>query len=210
MNDQPQEKPEIPAGYMQDAKGRLVPEGMVKASDKLEDQMVRKIMGYANDLSDQIARFKGHTFDDIAALMELLAEQYNVTKGGKKGNVTLTTFDGTAKVTVQIADRLTFGAELQIARELVDKCISKWAEGANTHIRTLVEHAFQTDKEGKINLEALMSLRRHEIDDDDWKLAMGALTDSIRVAGSKEYVRFYKREKPEDKWQSVTIDLAAA
>ena len=45
--------------YMADAKGSLVPVEMIKAETKLEDQTVRKIIGYAAELSDQIARFKG-------------------------------------------------------------------------------------------------------------------------------------------------------
>ncbi|MCK5295924.1 MAG: DUF3164 family protein, partial [Alphaproteobacteria bacterium] len=172
-------------GYMKDAKGRLVPENLVRDSDKLEDQTVRKIMEYAYELSGQIARFKGHCFDDIGVFMALLSEKYDVKKGGKKGNLTLTTYDGTAKVTIQVADRLTFGPELQIAKTLIDKCISKWSAGVNDHIRALVEHAFNVDKEGQVNREALFALRRVSIDDPDWQKAMEALTDSIRIVGSK-------------------------
>ena len=44
--------------YMRDAKGSLVPLDMVKPTDKLMDETVRKIMGFACDLSATIARFK--------------------------------------------------------------------------------------------------------------------------------------------------------
>ena len=50
---------QIPAGYMKDAAGRLVPESIVKPAEKLEDQLVAKIMDFARALSDQISRFKG-------------------------------------------------------------------------------------------------------------------------------------------------------
>lgn len=204
------ETQEIPTGYMADSKGRLVPESQIRPADLLEDQTVKEIMSYADELSAQIARFKGHTFDDIGAFMAVLAEKYNVKRGGKKGNLTLTSYNGTLKVTLQQADRLDFGPSLQVAKDLVDVCIKKWSEDVNAHIRTLVDHAFSVDKEGKINREALFALRRVEIDDPDWKKAMEALTDSIRVEGSKSYLRFYRRETPQDRWEAVTIDLAAA
>lgn len=196
--------------FMRDAKGRLVPLDLVRDADKLQDQMVRKIIGYALALSDQIRRFKGHTFDDVGAYMDLAAEKYGVKHGGAKGNVTFTTVDGLFKVQVQVSDRLTFGPELQVAKALIDECIAEWAEGSRAEIRALVEHAFRTDKEGLVNREAIFALRRVEIDDERWRQAMAAITDSIRVEGSKTYVRFYRRSSPQDRWQPITIDLAAA
>lgn len=201
----------VPEGYMQDAKNRLVPIDLVKPMDKLEDQTVRKILGYADELNQQIARFKAHCFDDIAAHLDLLAERYAwKPKEGAKGNMTLSTYDGTFMVKVAIADTLTFGPELQIAKELIDACIAEWAEGSRDEIRALVSYAFQTDKEGQVSREAVFSLRKIDIDDARWRNAIAAINDSIRVQGSKTYLRFYRRDKPTDRWQNVTIDLAAA
>lgn len=202
--------PTAPAGYMADSKGRLVPEGLVKPADKLEDQLVRKLMGYADDLSAQIGRFKAHTFDDVGAFVALLAEQYGAAKGGTKGNMTFTSYDGTLKVQVAVADTMSFGPELQVAKTLIDGCIVEWAEGSNANIRALVEHAFRVDKEGQVSREAIFALRRVAIEDDRWKQAMDAIADSIRVEGSKTYVRFYRRPSPEARWEAVTLDLASA
>ncbi len=198
------------AEFMQDAGGRLVPLALVKPQRLLEDQTVRKILGYAEKLSAEIRRFRGHTSDDVTTFIETLAEEYGASRGGAKGNVTLTSFDGLLKVTVQVQDLLTFGPELKIAKSLVDECITAWAEGANDKVRVLVDYAFQVDKEGRINRSALFQLRSLDIEDDTWRTAMDALTDAIRVIGSKEYVRFYSRKKPGAPWQAVTIDLAAA
>ena len=127
-----------------------------------------------------------------------------------KGNVTLSSFDGCLKVVVQVQDTLTFGPELQIAKNRFDACINEWASGADEKIKALVDHAFQVDKEGCINREALFGLRRLDIDDDNWRGAISALNDSIRVQGSRSYVRFYERAAPTDRWQAITIDLASA
>lgn len=196
--------------FMTDSAGRLVPIALVKPQHLLEDQTVQKIVSYARSLSDQIARFRGHTFDDVASFVELLAEQYNTRVGGKKGNITLTSYDGLLKVVVQVQQQITFGPELQIAKALVDECITAWSAGSRTEIRALVEHAFQVDKEGRINRSALFQLRRLDIEDERWRSAMAALSDAIRVVGSKEYVRFYQRSSRTAAWSAITIDLAAA
>jgi hypothetical protein len=194
--------------YMRDAVGRMVPVAVVKAEHALEDQTVRKIISYAQGLSAEIGRFRGHTFDDVTTLVDLLAEKYGAKRGGKKGNITLTSYDGCMKVTVQVAEQLTFGPELQIAKGLVDECITAWAVDARPEIRALVEHAFQVDKEGRINRSALFQLRRLDIADKQWLAAMQALSDAIRVIGSKEYVRFYRRTNSKALWQPIVIDLA--
>ena len=107
-------KTQIPEGYMKDAAGRLVPESIVKPTEKLEDQLVTKIIDYARALSDQISRFKGHTGDDIAAYLSLIDEKYGVKKGGRKGNMTFQTYDGLKKVQVAISENITFGAFAKI------------------------------------------------------------------------------------------------
>lgn len=200
----------VPPGYRADAKGNLVREANIRPTDLLEDQLVEKVMGYADDLSAQIARFRSHCFDDVGAYLALLAEKYGSTPRGKKGNMTFTSFDGRMKVQVQVADRMTFGPELQIARDLIDECIAEWAAGANDQIRALVEHAFQTDREGQVSRDAVFALRRVEIQDERWQRAMAAITDSIRIVGSKTYLRFYRRSEPTAPWQAVSIDLASA
>ena len=200
----------IPAGYMKDSAGRLVPESMVKPTEKLEDQLVTKIMDFASALSYQISRFKAHTGDDIATFLSLIDEQYNVKKGGHKGNMTLQTYDGLKKVQVAVSENIAFGAELQTAKTLIDECINEWGVNSRPEIVTLIDHAFQVDKEGKINRNALLSLRRLDIKDETWQRAMQAITDSIRIDGSKQYYRFYERETPKSAWKAVTVDLAKA
>ena len=219
MNEQTKPaEPEVPVGepiitvgdndYMQDAQGKLVPLGTVKPQHVLEDQSVRKIISYAEELNKRIARFRDHTFDDVTEFLNLLAEQYGGQRGGRKGNITLTSYDGTRKVVIQVQDHLDFGPELNTAKGLVDECIRDWGEGSHDHIRALVEHAFQVDKHGQINRAQLFKLGRLEIDDPKWVQAMQALRDAVRVVGSKEYVRFYKRASNRDRWEAITIDLA--
>lgn len=196
--------------YMRDAKGALVPVELVKPANKLEDELVRKVMGFARDLSAQIGRFKGHTFEDLNGFQSLLEQEYGARAGGAKGNVTFQSYDGTMKVQVQIADQIAFGPELQSAKALIDECLIEWGSESRSEIRALVNRVFNVEKEGQINRAELFGLLRVEIEDERWRRAMDAIRDSIRVTGTKAYLRFYERAAPQAPWRAVTIDLAAA
>lgn len=191
-----------------DATGGYVPADVVKPQHKLEDQAVRKIMAYAEDLSQQIARFRGHTQTDLGALDALIAEQYGVKIGGKKGNRTYQTYDGLMKVQVQVQNLIDFGSELQVAKSLIDECLNEWSAESRPEIQAIVTRAFNTDQEGKINRSEIFQLLRHAIEDERWQRAMDAIRDAMRITGSKEYIRFYKRSSITDGWTAVTIDLA--
>lgn len=198
--------------YMPDARGALVPLELIKPADKLQDEAVRKVMGFAVALSEQIERFKVHTMADLASLDALLAQNYGLIKRGNqgKGNRTYMTHDTLYRVTVQVADYVDFGPELQIAKALIDECLNEWAADSRPEIRTIVTRAFNTDKEGKINRTEIFMLLRLEITDDRWKQAMGAIRDAMRVVSRKEYVRFAMRSAVGEDFTAVTINLAQA
>ena len=196
--------------YTPDAKGNFVPIEMIQPAAQLEDEVVRKIAGYGLALSDQVARFKAHTFEDLGDFEALLAQEYGASKGGAKGNKTFMSFDGLFKVTVQVADHIDFGPQLQIAKTLVDECLTEWSAESRPEIRAVVTRAFNVDKTGQINRSEIFMLLRLEIEDARWQEAMRAIRDAMRVVGSKTYVRLYRRQTLESAWEAVTIDLAKA
>lgn len=196
--------------YMPDAKGSLVPVELIKPADKLQDEVVRKIIAFAADLSAQIARFLGHTMTDLGEFDALLAQEYKTKVGGAKGNRTYQTFDGLMKVQVAVSEFIDFGPQLQIAKTKLDEVLNEWSADARPEIRAIITKAFNTDKEGQVSRSDIFTLLRLDIVDERWLDAMRAIRDAMRVTGSKEYVRFYRRTKITDAWQPVTIDLAKA
>lgn len=199
----------IPAGYWQDANGNLIPDSKVKDIDKLRHQVVTDLCTMAEKSRDGLADFKAHAMQEVAALVSTSMEQYGVKAGGEKGNVTLISFDGRYKLVRSMQDKLTFGEQLMAAKALIDECVHEWAQGANDNIKALVNHAFQTDKEGKINTGRVLGLRRLEIRDAKWQSAMQAIADSIQTASTKPYVRFYKRNDITGDYQPISLDVAA-
>lgn len=196
--------------YMPDAKGALVPVELIKPQVQLEDETVRKIMGHAMALSAQISRFKGHTASDLGEFDALLAQEYELRKGGPKGNRSYKTHDGLYEIEIRVQDQIEFGPELQIAKTLVDECLNEWAEDARAEIRAIVTRAFNTDKEGQINRSEIFMLLRLDITDERWRRAMQAIRDAMRVTGSKSYIRFWMREAHDQPRRAITIDLASA
>ena len=72
----------------------------------------------------------------------------------------------------------------------------------------MVTDAFQVDKSGKINTARVLGLRCLEIHDPDWQKAMQAITESIQISGSKQYLRFYERDE-QGKYHQIPLDVAA-
>jgi hypothetical protein len=196
--------------YMEDARGSLTPLELIKPQHILEDETVRRIMGFAVALSEQVGRFKEHTFADLGAFDAVLSQEYGVTKGGPKGNRTYQTHDGLMKVEVRVADLLDFGPELQTAKVLLDECLTEWSADSRPEVRALIAETFNTEKEGQVNRALLFVLLRLDVEEPRWKRAMEAIRAAIRIVGSKTYYRIQRRPTHDAPWETVTIDLAKA
>lgn len=208
MARQTKDRP-VPEGYMVNALGHLVPEDLVPEIDKVRDGLVREIAAGTQELQAQMAAFKRRIMADADAFVALAGEKYGVALGGAKGNVSLVSYDGSLRVLVAVTERITLGPEIQAAKALIDRCIHEWTEGSRSEIRALVEHAFQTDKEGKLAMGRILGLLQLDIDDETWVAAMAAIRDSITAVGTARYIRVYERVGQTDRWQQITLDFAA-
>lgn len=199
---------QMPDGYMQDRAGRLVPLELVKPRDLICNDLVLQLAAEAADLNKRLREFKERAHVEIAAFVELSAGEYGVTLGGSKGNVTLYSYDGSLKIQRAYQESVRFDERLLAAKELIDGCIKRWSNGANQNIQKLVEHAFQTDREGHVSTSRVLGLRRLGIDDPDWRTAMDAISDAMQVVDSKSYVRLYQRVGNADAWQAISLNVS--
>lgn len=200
---------EVPPGFMKNSIGHLVPVSLVAPIDKQRDQIVQELINKAMGVKDVLAAFKTQAFGDIAAFVDLSMEQYQAKIGGKKGNVTLFSFDGKYKIQFAVSQKIQFDERLQAAKSLIDECIQEWSQGSSPEIKVLVQDAFNTDSEGNLNHGRIFALRRLDIKDDRWTKAMKAIGESVQVVGSKQYVRFYERRGDTDQYDAIPLDMAA-
>lgn len=198
----------IPAGYRKDAKGRLVEEGQIRPIDKMRDQLVLEIVEETRALNKLLLDFKARRLADIAALVELSAGEYKVRIGGKKGNVTLLSFNGRFKVLRVIADNITFDERLHAAKALIDECLNEWSEGSPAELRLIVQDAFDVDKQGHVSTGKILALRRYVIKDERWQRAMVAIGEAVQVVGTKPYIRVYELDERSGKYVQLSLDVA--
>ncbi|MCA1909227.1 MAG: DUF3164 family protein [Magnetospirillum sp.] len=195
--------------YLHDAQGNLVALANVKPVHLLEDEMVRKIVAYGLDMSAEMARYSSHIEADIAAFDALLAQNYNVETRETKGNRTFTSYDGLLKVQVAVSQRIKMGPALDEAKAVLDAMINERGEGVDPFLVTLVRRAFKVDQEGKVDVRAILALRRLEVDDPRWQDFCRAIDDAVQPDGSKRYIRLYTRPNQQAGWTMVPLDMAA-
>jgi len=195
--------------FMEDGQGRLVHIDQVKVIDKIRDDLVRRLVAAAMELQQSMIHFKVMAMDEIDAFVDQSALEYDVRMGGKKGNMTLYTYDMNYKVMIQIAEYLVFDERLQVAKQMIDECFTSWTTDSRSEIKTIINDAFRVNQEGKIDTRRILALRRLEITDPLWQKAMQAISDSLQVAGSKSYIRIYQRIEQTKAWQVISLDLAA-
>lgn len=197
-----------PEGFMQDAQGNLVRISNVKPEDILESELVERLVRRAQDLHADLAAFKQEAFKEAYALVDLILDKYDVQKGGKKGNMTFRSFDGSAEVTISVSETLAFGPALQAAKVMIDDCLEEWSDGASDNIRTLILHAFQVNKEGRIDTKRVLALRQLNITDPKWLKAMDAVSDAVRVHSSTTYMRFYQAGEDTGRLDPIVLSFA--
>lgn len=195
---------------LEDERGAFMPLTQIAPAELLEDELVRKLLDFAKPLSAELARFKAYSFADIEAFIGLLAQEYNVTRQrGKKGNLTLYSYDRRRKVEIKSSERIAFGPQLQMAKAKVDSCLLNWGAASDARLQTVVNSAFEVDQEGRVSPARVMLLRRaHITDDPEWSEAMRAIDDAIRVVGTKFYMRFHEREGEAETWKAISLDFA--
>lgn len=197
-----------PTQYKRNALGHLVPVEQIAGLDLIRDELVDKIIKDARHLQAAMRDFKARTLDEMNAFVDLSANEYGTQIGGPKGNFTLSSFDGQYRVAFKKQDSLTFNERLMVAKALIDDLIHAWTQDSRSEIRTLIEHAFQTDKQGNINRGRVLGLLKLKIDDPQWRAAMEAIKDSIEVSQTKGYLMLYQRVGREGQYELISLDMA--
>ncbi|QTR47450.1 DUF3164 family protein [Thiothrix litoralis] len=205
----------VPEGYRENALGHMVPVAQIREQDLLRDEVVRTLAHDAKLLSEALREFKERAMQDVEDLVRVAAEKYGAKVGGDKGNLSLVSFDGQFKVVRSMAAVITFTEELQAAKALIEACITRWSDGADARLQSLVMRAFKPNTKGELNTKAVLGLLRLEMvnfdgeTDAEWAAAMDALRDSIQTSGTTTYFNVYERVGVSDKYRHVALDLAA-
>lgn len=207
MNTPATTKPVIPEGYRPNAVGHLVHESEVKEQDLLRDQVVTDLVTRGEAIHKTLQEYKEKALSDIADLINISSQKWELSLGGKKGNVSLTSFDGELMIQRVYADRISYSEEMEVAKHKVLECVESWSAGSNKHLSTLAMRAFQTNKKGEISISRIIEMLNYEIDDKNWMQAMEAVRHSLKVCGTAVYVRIYRRDE-NGKYRNLVLNIS--
>lgn len=194
--------------FWKDQKGNLIHIDNIREIDKMRTQIVMETVVKAKELHEHMKVTKSAIFDTILSFIDISIEEYDIKVGGKKGNTTLTTFDGKHRVQYAIAEHIQFDERIQAAKALVDECLRDWTQDSRAELKTFVSQAFDVDKEGNLSTTKILGLRRIKVEDERWATAMQAISDSIKIVSTKPYVRVYERGT-DGKYNQIVLDFAA-
>lgn len=197
------------------AQGHLVPLSQISELDQMKNGVALELCAEALKVQAIIADFKRRALAEMMASKELIFEKYGAKIGGAKGGFSIKSFDGSTVAELSIADRVGFGPELEAAKALIDECIESWAEQGDLdpRFRTLVEHAFQVNKAGRIDTQRVLGLRKLPMKDRDgqidpkWETAMTAVSDALFVDKTATYLRFYHRNEATNKREQISLNF---
>jgi len=194
-------------GYMENAHGHMVPVDQVKEIDKFQHDTVMEMVGHVLSERKAMSRLKGRMMGDFEAYVQTSLEEYGVKRGGKKGNVTLHSYDGKYKIERAKQEHIAFDEKLGAAEALIGECLQEWSESSPGKLKAVINDAFQVDDEGRVKVGRILGLRRLKIDDDRWNEAMRAINDSLQVIGSKSYIRAYERQE-DGSYKALSLNMS--
>ena len=194
---------------MMNSRGDLVREDRVKEIDKLKDATVREIVEQAKKLNRELAALKKKALDDVADIIDIAADKYDVVVGGEKGNVTINSYDGRYRVQRVFSDRIGFGVELEAAKKLFSEYLDQATESVTHDAKVLINGAFRASRNGQLRTAELLRLLTYDIKDPRWVKACEALKDSIFIEGNTVYIRIYERVNESDQYMAIPLDIAS-
>lgn len=192
-------------------KGEEVHPDLVPHEDKLKTELVRRMIGRVERGQKILMSFKQSVIRDIEDYMEMMREKYHLDPMAKSkhGNITLESYDGLMKVQIAIQQHISFDEKLNLAKEKLDEYLKEITAEASADIKTLITKVFDVDKKGNVNAKMVMGLKTYKITHPKWIEAMDIIDEAVEIVGSKSYIRFYKRESVDKKWENISLDFAA-
>jgi len=169
------------------------------------DRIVRKLFKRAKRLHEQVVKDKSTIHQDLRDYLAKVADDYDETW---KGNATLQSFDENLKVEFRRRDRITFGPELQLAKQKIDAFLERRASGADEAIKAIVRDVFSTDRDNSLPVRRILRLRNYRFKDPDWEKAMDLINQSIDVTSTKDYISFYEKDEAGN-WVQIVLNFSS-
>lgn len=191
-----------------DGAGNPVPPKYIDPVDKKRDALVEREFKAALAAQKQLAKFKAAVLSGISGYLDWLAQRNGEETLNPGGNYILTGFSGHKRIQIKINKVLEFDERLQLAKQKIDQCIEKWSDGANDNLKVIIFDAFKVDQKGQVDTRRILSLRKLQIKDAQWKAAMELIAEAVMVTGTRSYLLFQSKPHKDAEWETLRLDLA--
>jgi len=191
-----------------DPRGQAVPQTYVKPLDRKRDHEVEMAVKEALAMEARMKGLKKKIIGRVMKYKDAVEKETGVKLEGK-GNLCLTNFSGDKQVEFSMNDIIVFDEKLQIAKQLINECINEWSEGANKNLCVIVNKAFEVDKKGKVNTQAILKLREINIRNAKWKRAMEMIGEAISITGTRQYLNIRIRDDSRGKFRTVNLNFSS-
>lgn len=194
--------------YYTNSMGKLVPEELVRPIDQARDELVNDIAEKITALRLSIVDAKLACMEDIDRFVKVAAAQYGVKLGGeKKGNLALTSYDGSIRISVAMSERIGFTEEIWAAKAILDELIADATKDTKPFVRELVSRAFRV-KQGTLDAKEILRLRSYEVHDEpQWDRAMEIIDKARRIKSTQPCFRIHFRDAS-GKYQMLNLDFS--
>lgn len=195
---------------IKNAEGLDIPLTLVPKIDLEGDKIANKIAKDADKLSELLRAKKIEWLSQCDNWFEQLTAQLKASDkihGKGKGNYTITSYDKSIKIEINIGMRIEFDSKIKLAQEQINKYIDQLTTGAKDEIRIIATNAFSTTR-GNLDTKKVMSLFSYQIKAPLWLQAMEILKQSITTNVSKRYINIFKKDE-EGKYKAIIIQFSA-
>lgn len=182
-----------PKAMIERPDGSIIPFEKLEPAKQVEHELVTMLGKEAELISAGLAEFKHRAISELIAARVMMMEDHGVKKGGADGNLTLRSACGTFMVKMSVSKHITFGPELEAARELIFEFLEdELKKGGSEVIHEIVKKVFDISGRGRIDTSGILGLREHRFEDERWERAMKAIEAAICRDSSTTYVNFYR------------------
>ncbi len=211
IKDEKMEEKNTNREYMINSRGEKVHIDLIKGDELMRDTLVNNLLADAEVFRNMLGEFRAKSEARVEEYMNTLMGKYriNAMARSKKGNITLENFAGTAKIQIAVQDTLAFDEKIQLAKMKFDEYFEQVTEGSSEEIKLLINKAFDVDKEGNVDVKKILELRSYNIRHPKWVEGVALIEEAKKIVYSKRFIRFYRRNDPTNKWEHVSLDLAA-
>lgn len=190
-----------------DHRGTKVPREYVPDFDKKSENIVARIYNEAAKLSDRLAAFKQKAFDQADDLYAEMLKNAKIDEGKRKGNYTITSFDKSVKIEVNVSDRIEFDENIEFAQAKFREFIELKTDGADFELAELVNNAFSTRK-GKLDTKRVLSLFTYKITHPVWLEGIEFVKKSMSTNSSVRYMEISAKDA-NGEYQTVKLNFSS-